>query len=468
MTVDQLIHEIEETTAKLRGRIKETDESASTVGYFSRKLEKLRAISWLRPVVTGIVIVGFFAVIAYFVVGLLPRNYSLTVSGGDILSNRHQLAMAMRDEGTKTGLFLDVRPMSGTFAILDAVDNRTVDAAFIQGGLDSPRENIRHVARILPETLHLLVREDVQTLADLKGRTINMGSAQGGTRIVGEQVLLFSGLRAGVDYVPSAYSSEELLALPARKMPDAIVTIATVPSFLAEEIIRKKGFGLLEIPFPKALALRHGWVADSRILPYTYKTTPPLPDKELQSIGVDLFLVAHKDVPDLAVLKLLDVLYSPGVRNSLRLDLDPATVGLPSGYELSDGTDRYMRRNDPLLSQEDFDRLTAVSGLLLSGLTFIFMGVRYLRSRSRDQVLVDTEYRAYLDLAKRLNGVLAGCDEAESEKQRRLGRLVFGFRALLLERTLQFSTVDAGVSDALDRSLEMSERILRKYSGIAK
>ena len=40
----------------------------------------------------------------------------------------------------------------------------TIDVAFIQGGLDVPQPNIQHVDRILPETLHLLIRGNIHSL----------------------------------------------------------------------------------------------------------------------------------------------------------------------------------------------------------------------------------------------------------------------------------------------------------------
>jgi len=457
-TIVDVLRGVSQATDDLRARHTAMEAKASRRGKVAEWMSQLQRAAWVRRVVVGAVVLGFLALIGFFVWRLSPGHDSLTMSGGDILGNRHQLAMAMRDGGSKVGLHINVRPIAGTFSILDAVDSRSIDAAFIQGGLDAPRPNVRHVARIIPETLHLLVRDDVKSLSDLKGRTVNMGSAQGGTRIVGEQVLAFSDLRAGVDYVPSAYNAEQLLALPEAKLPDAVLNIATVPSFLAEELIRSRGFGLLEIPFPKALALRHGWVANVTILPYTYRTAPPVPETEIQSLGVDLFLVAHRDVPARAVVKLLDLLYSPGVRNAMRMDIDPNTVALPSGYPHSEGTDRFLQRNEPLFSQEDFERLTTLSGLLLSGLTFIVMGVRFLRSRSGGQVTVDKEYQSYLDQAVGVNKWLANAPDAQDPVNiRKLSQSMLAFRTALLERSLQVKSANVDLMDALQRSMDMTE-----------
>ena len=464
MTVNDLLEKMDQATAGLR-ELQEEGGEASAESLLEECLDRLRGFHWLRRLMSAALVIGLLAAMGYFLWGLLPRDYSLTISGGDILSTRHQLAMTLRNEGAGSGLHLAVRPIAGTLAILDAVNERAVDVAFIQGGLDAPLPNVRHVAAIVPEVLHLLVRGDIQALADLKGRTINLGSPKSGTRIIGEQVLAFSELRLGVDYAPSAYNAEELLALPEAKLPDAVLNIATVPSFLAEELIKHKGYRLLEIPFPKALALRHGWVADTTILPYAYKTAPPVPDKEIQSLGVNLFLVGHKDVPEQAVLRLLDVLYSTGVRNAVRMHIDPNAIARASGYPLSVGTERFLQRNEPLFSEENLDRLKSMFGLLMSGATFIVMGLRWLRGRGESRVRVDREFRGYIRLAAHINAGLAQVSDDPGigpEEITQLTRSLSGLRAALLIRLAQVQTVNPGLTAALFNGLEMAASVLAR------
>lgn len=52
-----------------------------------------------------------------------------------------------------------VQPLSGSLAVLEAVNARTVDVALVQGGLDVPLPNVRHVTAVLPETVHMLARD---------------------------------------------------------------------------------------------------------------------------------------------------------------------------------------------------------------------------------------------------------------------------------------------------------------------
>ena len=459
MSYTELVTRLDTCLDTLRHR-QESGEDLDAEGLVDSLLERIQANTWLRGCFAGLVCICLLAAMIYFVWGLLPRSYNLSISGGDILSNRHQLAVALRDAGAKSGLHITVQPISGTFGILEAVNEKKIDVALIPGGLDVPLPNVRHVAMVMPETLHLLVRDDVRSLQDLKGKVVNMGSAKGGTRIIGEQVLDFSELTLGVDYAPSMYSAEELLALPEHKLPDAVLNISSVPSFVVEELVRQKDYHLLEIPFPKALAMRHGWVADSVLLPYTYKTTPPIPSKEITSLGVNLFMVAHKDVPAHAVLKLLDTLYSPAVRNIVRADIRPENIIQPSGYPNAEGTELFLKRNDPIFSEENLERLKALLGLLMSGLTFVLMALRWLRGKGESRALVEEEFRGYLDLTANCHAFLAGNGAgqqvAESERREVLWRMA-RLRAGVLERLAQVKTVEPTLAAALLQGLDSAQ-----------
>jgi TRAP-type uncharacterized transport system substrate-binding protein len=461
-----LFDRIDKTLAFLRAQ-REEEDGTDAEALLGDTLERLQRYAWLRKLLAIVVVIGLLAAMTYFVWGLLPRSYHLTISGGDILSNRHQLAVAMRDEGAGAGMNLVVRPISGTFDILNAVNEKKIDVALIQGGLDASLPNIRHVARVLPETLHLLVQDDINSLQDLKGKIINLGSAHGGTRVIGEQVLAFSELRLGIDYAPSTHSAEELLALPERKMPSAVFNISTVPSFLAEELIKHRGYKLLEIPFPKALAMRHGWVADAELLPFTYKTNPPVPDKKIVSLGVNLFMVCNKDVPDMAVLRLLDVLYSVGVGNVMRTTIDPAAISMPSGYAHSGGTELFLKRNEPLFSEENVERFKAMIGLLMSSVTFLVMGLRWLRGRGENRLAVEREFRGYVRLAAQCNETLLqleiGPGVAPEEREQCFRRMA-SLKAALLARLSQVKTLDNNLASLLVQGLVMAEGTLARLT----
>lgn len=454
----ELLDRFDAALAETRSRQdEELVESPEEV--ISRFFEHLQGFVWIRRVVGGLFLCALVVMTGYFIWDVLPRHYTLHISGGDILSNRHRLVTVLRNEARRQGLNIVIQPISGTLANLEAVENRTVDVALIQGGLDMPLPNVRHVTSVQPEMVHLLVKPGIKSLTDLKGKRINVGGEKGGTQFIGEHFLSFSELAAEIDYHETFYSAEELTTLPDRKMPDAVVLISTLPSFLAEELIENRGYRLLEIPFPEALAMRYGWVAGATILAYTYGIQPPVPAVDTETLGINMFMVAHKDVPPKAILKLLDVLYSSGVSTALRHEFDPKTVTLPSGYPLSEGTESFLKRNDPLFSQENIEELQGYAGLLMGALTILMVVVRWLKGRSGDRGRIEQEFQGYIALVSDFNRVFPEL-LLQGESKTVLDALalrLLELRNAILQRTVAIKTLDPTLMAALTSCFETAD-----------
>jgi TRAP-type uncharacterized transport system substrate-binding protein len=342
-------------------------------------LGRIQQNAKVRNAVGIVVVLALLGVGASFLYDLLPRQYALRITGGDILSNRHYLARLLQKEVAQNGVAMTLDPMSGSREALTAVDEGRLDMAVIQDGLDNRYPNVRHVAHIGPEPLHWLVHPDIKEISDLVGKRVNLGSIQGGTRIVAKQVLDFSALEAGVQYVETNFSSEELLQMRADKLPEAIVIAAWAPSDAVEFLIRERGFVLLEIPFPASLALRLGWVADSKILAYTYNVKPAVPARDIKTIGVNIHLVANKDVDPRAVFQVLDSLYAAGLESKLKIHIREDQLTTASGYPLSEGSKLFMARKNPLLSAATLDKMKGLFGLVLSTLSTILVVLRWFK-----------------------------------------------------------------------------------------
>lgn len=326
---------------------------------------------------------------------LVPRHYTLTLTGGDIVSNRHFLARILQAEAPKFGLTLIVEPVSSGTDALERVSQGKLDAAFVQGGMDQTYPNVDHVATVMPELVHLLVKPGLTGMSDLKGRSINMGLKGSPPRAIALTLLRFAGYEENVDYVETNFTAEQLLGLPFKKMPDAIITVSSVPSYLVELLVKKHHYQVMEIPFPESLALRHGWAANGTILAYTYDLSPVVPEKNIQTVAVNLHLVASSKADPKAVARLLEVLYSPSVENRLLHPVDPKRMMVPSGYPISAGVDAYLHRNDSFLTMEMWNKAQGVFGLLMSFAGMALMVVRWLRGK-KAVVFADPDYHLRL------------------------------------------------------------------------
>lgn len=341
-------------------------------------LNRMQKNARIRAVLAIALLIALLGVGGYLLYDIMPRQHALTITGGDILSNRHFLAKILQEEAVGSGISLRIKPTLGSKEALELVDQGKLDLALIQGGLENHYPHVVHVATVLPELLHLIVRPDITEVTGLKGKLVNLGSRKGGTRIVAQQMLEFSGLSA-VDYTESNLGAEELIAAYPGKLPDAIILISSAPSEVAEFLVKERGYQVLEIPFPASLALRLGWVTDSKMVAYTYNVNPPVPRTDIRTIGVNLHLVANEKVDPRAVYKVLETLFSPGLEVRLRMKMDEAQLTVPSGYPLAEGTKKFLVRNNPIFSAENFEKIKSFLGLFLSIASALLIAFKWFK-----------------------------------------------------------------------------------------
>lgn len=404
-------------------------------------LVRIQQNAKLRNAVGIAVVTALLGVGASFLYDVLPRQYALTITGGDILSSRHFLARMLQNEAATNGVALTLDPMSGSKEALVAVNDGTLDMAVIQDGLENKYPDVRHVAYIAPEPLHLLVHPGIKEITDLRGSRVNLGSVQGGTRIVAKQVLEFSGLEDGVHYVETNFSPEELVQMRAEKLPQAIVIASFAPSDAVEFLVKERGFVLLEIPFPASLALRLGWVADSKILAYTYSVKPAVPNRDIKTVGVNIHLVANKNVEPRAIFMVLESLYAASLGTKLNFKLSEDQLTTRSGYPLSEGSKLFMARKNPLLSSATLDRLKALFGLALSTLSTVLVVLRWFKGAEPPAEPVQWDDATFIAWLLRVGEI-----EKEFDAGATLARTA---RALALELQTELASIKA---QALERS----------------
>jgi TRAP-type uncharacterized transport system substrate-binding protein len=116
-------------------------------------------LRWGVPL-AGVAALAFAAFLYFYT----PREraYQLKITAGNTLDTRHQLAEMLREEVASQGLVLEIRGSIGSEQSLDWVNDRTVDLALVQGGLSvSDRPNVRQIATLHVEPLHLLVKKEL-------------------------------------------------------------------------------------------------------------------------------------------------------------------------------------------------------------------------------------------------------------------------------------------------------------------
>jgi TRAP-type uncharacterized transport system substrate-binding protein len=336
----------------------------------------------------------------------------------DLDPNRALLAKRIETEGKRHGLnvALSKRPY-GALESLKLIDEpNPIEVALVPGGVaERDYPNVRQVTTLTLEPLHLLVRAALVDggLARLKGRRVNLGPANTADHWLAQDVLAFAGLHAPAgggtgDFVAETLSAQELSRRLARleglsgaerqksmdELPDAVFLLSALPSILAKDLVTVAGFRLVPMPFADAYCLdkitpnKTGGIRIDRAIfspatipAYTYGVDPAVPATPCRTIATRLLLIAYAPTEPEAVARLLDTVFDGPVAGLA----EPVPLrGQVPQFPFHDGAERFMRRNEPVLSPEMVTTLAKAGGglgALLSGCIafYGFLRLRQLR-----------------------------------------------------------------------------------------
>jgi TRAP-type uncharacterized transport system substrate-binding protein len=361
----------------------------------------------------------FLFALALFVMlrGSSSKHYRLRLTAGSRSGTREKLAEYFVEAARQANLQLDLVKTVGSVDTLEKIDAREIDIALVQGGIRLPRDtSVRQIAVIAAEPLHLLVRENLfarvsNNLGTLQDRTINLGQRGSGTNLLSLQVLRFAGLTPGQEgdgtgFNATHLSSDAILRQlgaidraegAARRqlierLPDAFCSVSLLPSLVAKRLVEAANYRLVALPFAKAFSMvsveeethdsdriEELHIHAVTIPTFTYGVSPPVPSEACQTIGTRLLVVAHQDVPDEAVSRLLSIIYEGPVE---ALFNPPKPAATPREYQLHSGAAKYRDRNKPFLRAdvvEAFHRVASALAPVLGGLLALFGYIRWRR-----------------------------------------------------------------------------------------
>jgi hypothetical protein len=365
-----------------------------------------------------------------------PRTYKVHMVT-DLVPLRQALAEKIREEGRRHGL--DIVLSSTRYGALDGL--KEVDApnetklALIPGGITAGEyPAVRTVTTLTIEPLHVLVRPELaeKGFGALRGKRINLGPVSTSSHHLSLAVLEFVGLSPSPTSGSSGFILEtaspddlhgelgriESLGGPERaqavaKLPDAVLFLAPMPSQLARRLVRGMGYQFLPLPFGEAFCLdrlnppdSHGIRVDRAILttsvipPHTYAADPPVPAKSCPTISAPLLLVAQDDTEADAIYRLLETVYDSPLTSAFR---PPPLREQVYSFPPHPGTDRYMRRHEPLITPEVasmLGRLAGGIGAFASGVIAVYT---YLRLRKLNRF--EAYYRAIGQIERVAHGL---------------------------------------------------------------
>jgi TRAP-type uncharacterized transport system substrate-binding protein len=346
-------------------------------------------VFWKHCLVVGVLLLA--GVSLYLLWGILfPKHYRLTITPGSPKTRRTKVAGFLADQLQKSPVTLRMLATVGSEEALGKVNSHELDLALIQGGLSARGlDNVQQVAALYTEPLHLLVKKDLeaavtQDLAALRGSHINLSQPGSGTYVLSKAVLEFAGLKgpddgSQGDYTPTTLGKKDLVLMGQKflsasagqrsdllqQLPDAIFLVESMPSDVAQVLVRAAGYRLVALPFAKAFSmaelndtgaamtqLEPGLIKSIQIPPYLYQVTPAVPEGGCPTLGTSLLLVAHKDVPAGAVYQLVKTIYESHF--AILAHPQPLSGSSPE-YPLHRGAAAYRDRDQPMVSRELLD-----------------------------------------------------------------------------------------------------------------
>lgn len=199
-------------------------------------------------------------------------------------------------------LFLNQGSAAFALAQNDIVHDAVLGRGRFSG---APQSSLRAVASLFPETVHLVARHDrgITTVADLRGKRVDLGAVGSGTRVGALAILAVSGM-----------SESDLAATGSRTLPDAATALAAgeidaffatihAPARVIAQLAARTRLTFVPIG-PSRELLEAGLVPLTLpALTYTGQTIP------LPTLAATVLLVTRADVAAATVASLLRLLY---------------------------------------------------------------------------------------------------------------------------------------------------------------
>jgi TRAP-type uncharacterized transport system substrate-binding protein len=353
-------------------------------------------ITILLVVGIGLILLGLFS--WWWTPG--TSTHRVRISGGIPSMNRHKVAEYLKRHGRELNLEFEIRPTEGTVEAIKLLEARELDLALINGLLRFPdAKRIRQVATLTFESLHLLVKSpyakqvanDYRRLGEI---SFNLGPDGSETALIAGSILEFLRLEADRDIKVTRHEFDQLMkmldelksadsdaaASLRTALPDAIMITSTIPSDFVDQLVQTADYDLVPIHFARAFAqipvdeedfdrdhVDQIRTVAAEIPAYTYGGADPTPETDCPTLAAPLIIVAHEDVPNKVVSRLLDAIYSGAIA---RLYRPPAIDDVAPTYPWHVAAVAYRDKDKPLVRADVAELLRQIItglGPLLGG-----------------------------------------------------------------------------------------------------
>jgi len=259
---------------------------------------------------------------------------------------------------TMPGVKASVQATKGSFDNLNQLEAGKAELAFTLGdalsdawkgneeaGFRQPLKNLRSVAALYPNYIHVVARADsgIRTLADLRGKTVSVGVLKSGIELNARAVLHAAGFDykdfAKVQYLPFGESVE----LMKNRQIDATLQSATLGASSLRDLASAVPIVFVPIPPDVVRKIREGGYTPATIPADTYRDQTA----DVATAAVQNFLVTHEDVSTDVVYDITRTFWTHldrlGATHAAAIAIDPqkAAQGMP--IPLHPGAQKYYK-----------------------------------------------------------------------------------------------------------------------------
>ncbi len=281
---------------------------------------------------------------AYFRIRLrLDRlEGSFVILGGPEAGEYHQVASVIAGALREANMAGRAVVTDGSVENLSLLAARRADVALAQNNIamravqgrrpytgDAAAPDLRALASLFPEQVHVILapRAEVTSLADLKGKRVDVGQPNSGTRVDAEALLAAANLSPADLAEASERGLGGGLAALDRGELDAVIATVSAPARSVQALAEGSGVRFLSLGEAEQAELAGGgagYVA-ATMAPGTYAGQ----DEPVRTVAAAALLVARTDLPDADAEALLRQVFD---------GIDFFAAGSPAGSQISRGS----------------------------------------------------------------------------------------------------------------------------------
>lgn len=161
------------------------------------------------------------------------------------------------------GLVAVAQSANGSVANVNAIEAGAVESGFSQSDVTywayngtglfegkEPLTKLRFIANLYPEHIHVYARgdSDIETLEDLRGKTVNIGLPASGAKVGATLLLEAAGLTENEDYTAAYLNTQQATEQLQDGQIDAALTVTGFPSAGIAQLASVAGLKLISVP----------------------------------------------------------------------------------------------------------------------------------------------------------------------------------------------------------------------------